>query len=488
MQTSTYCPEDNKIRLYVGRVPHDEYLQLKKEGWTSTPKQDCDFSAAWSVRRENTAIEYSDGIIEDEDQSPQNRAADRAERFGGYLEKRENEASQLAENYDNGPNLHGYQSQAVAERSAKRHDLQATKACNQWGKAEYWQRRTAGVISNALHKSAPGVRMGRIKVIESDIRKQEQNLKEYKGKFSMWWKILDIAGTEKAFEMARQMANFSYDSLQYNHPRQDGNKQSLYSLLTDPENPITGHEAAQLWLAKHKKIEGEGRYLTHLRLRLSYENQMIEAQGGRLASVDIEPGGFIGKEQIVSVHKSPKTGRVVSVNVKIEKKEGWTYRVKGVPGADYDLLSIKTERLNPGVYRDPTDEERQAFEIWQKEDKKARASKTPKAPPLLNLTTEDAERLQAVWNEEKTSFDHEGTVKEMTQKEYSAASAGSYGRAKTVFVHAGGSILRYSYVRENLPAVAKVRRFRNSVVVLTDKPQKPAPEIVWEEPKKAGKQ
>ena len=322
MQTSTYCPEDNKIRLYVGRVPHDEYLQLKKEGWTSTPKQDCDFSAAWSVRRENTAIEYSDGIIEDEDQSPQDRAADRAERFGGYLEKRENEALQLAENYDNGPNLHGYQSQAVAERSAKRHDLQASKACNQWGKAEYWQRRTAGVISNALHKSAPGVRMGRIKVIESDIRKQEQNLKEYKGKFSMWWKILDIAGTEKAFEMARQMANFSYDSLQYNHPRQDGNKQSLYSLLTDPENPITGHEAAQLWLAKHKKIEGEGRYLTHLRLRLSYENQMIEAQGGRLASVDIEPGGFIGKEQIVSVHKSPKTGRVVSVNVKIEKKEG----------------------------------------------------------------------------------------------------------------------------------------------------------------------
>jgi len=163
----------------------------------------------------------------------------------------------------------------------------------------------------------------------------------------MWEIIFDISDQEKAFSNARQMANFSYNCNEYNHPRQDGNKQSLYSLLTDPENPITGHEAAQLWFSKHKKIEGESRYLTHLRLRLAYENQMLEAQGGRLASVDIEPGGFIGKEQIITVHKSTKTGRVVSVNVKIEKKEGWSYRVKGVPGADYDLLSIKTERLEP---------------------------------------------------------------------------------------------------------------------------------------------
>lgn len=33
-----YCPEDDKLRLYVGHVPQDEYKTLKKEGWTSTPK------------------------------------------------------------------------------------------------------------------------------------------------------------------------------------------------------------------------------------------------------------------------------------------------------------------------------------------------------------------------------------------------------------------------------------------------------------------
>ena len=35
---ATYSPEDDKLRLYVGRVPRDEYLALRAEGWTSTPK------------------------------------------------------------------------------------------------------------------------------------------------------------------------------------------------------------------------------------------------------------------------------------------------------------------------------------------------------------------------------------------------------------------------------------------------------------------
>lgn len=37
--SATYCPEDDKLRLYVGRVPRPEYEALRAEGWTSTPKQ-----------------------------------------------------------------------------------------------------------------------------------------------------------------------------------------------------------------------------------------------------------------------------------------------------------------------------------------------------------------------------------------------------------------------------------------------------------------
>ena len=77
--TASYCPDDNKIRLYVGRVPRDEYDKLRAEGWTATPKQNCQFSAVWTPARRDTALAYA-GFIEDEDMDPAERAADRAER------------------------------------------------------------------------------------------------------------------------------------------------------------------------------------------------------------------------------------------------------------------------------------------------------------------------------------------------------------------------------------------------------------------------
>ena len=70
--SATYCPEDNKLRLYVGRVPRDEYEALKAEGWTSTPKQDCDFVAHWTPARRDTCLSYA-GFIDDEDTPPTER-------------------------------------------------------------------------------------------------------------------------------------------------------------------------------------------------------------------------------------------------------------------------------------------------------------------------------------------------------------------------------------------------------------------------------
>jgi len=172
---STYCPEDNKLRLYIGRVPRDEFLELRKQGWTCTPKQSCDFVATWRVDREDTALNYS-GVIGDEDQSPTDRAADRAERFSGYLDKRRSEAHTEADRFNQGPTVHGYQNQDKADRAAKKHDRIADRAVNQWSKAEYWQQRTAGVISNALYKIRPSVRMGRIKILESDERRYTESV------------------------------------------------------------------------------------------------------------------------------------------------------------------------------------------------------------------------------------------------------------------------------------------------------------------------
>lgn len=420
MTYATYCPEDNKLRLYVGRVPRAEYEALRADGWTSTPKQDCDFVAVWTPQRRATAAGYcEDGQIEDEDQGPEDRAADRAERFSGYLEKRTDEATGHADRYDSEPSAHGFQNYGKAVKAADRHDRHADRATDAWSKAEYWQRRTAGVISHALHVCSPSVRMGRIKTLEAELR----------GLLSRW---------------------------------------------NCPEEEITSAPARE--------------WISHTKLRLAYENQMIEAQGGRAASIEIEVGGFLGGRQIYKVNKSPATGRVTSVSVKGPKVQSWTYKAANVPGTDYALYQFDTERLAPGAYRAPTEEEKAAFSAAMKDEKKARAAVVPKAPPLINPTDDDAERLQAIWNEAaekcgwyKRNGGTPSTVLRTTQANYSAASGGYYSHTETVMLceHGTKPITRGGkcYSRFNLCKVRATSNGYNAdrVIVITDKPQKPLP-------------
>jgi hypothetical protein len=435
--SATYSPEDNKLRLYVGRVPREEYLKLKAEGWHALHKQretgGGDFAAVWTPERLETALSYA-GIIEDEDKGPAERAAERAERFAGYREKRSAEATGQADKFDAVPAAHGFQSEARAIRAADRHDRIAGRSVDAWSKAEYWQSRTAGVISNALHLSSPHVRMGRIKTIETDLR----------GLLSRW----------------------------------EG------QTLT---------ERAEAWK-------------THYELRLAYENQMLEAQGGRAGEMEIEVGGWVigqrswhrkhGWKQIHKVNKSNVTGRVVSVTVKMP---GDAY---GNTNEGFHLANIEIERASPDCYRAPTEEEKAAFMAEQKAAKaKAKAGKTP--CPLINPTDEDAERLQSLWNarnkargEERKASNKYAYIPELegepskilhiSQATYSGVSGGTYSRAETVDVLEGGNSPK-GWARRNHTgkAVCKVRVTSGEsykaerVIILTDKPQKPLPAAVW---------
>jgi hypothetical protein len=422
--SATYCPEDNKLRLYVGRVPRPEYDALRAEGWTATPKQVCQFVAHWTPERRDTALAYGDGLIEDEDQSPAERAADRAERFAGYQEKRLVEATGPADRYDSGPTAHGYQSQARAERAAARHDRLADMAGDAWGKAEYWQLRTAAVISHALHVSTPSVRMGRIKELE-------------------------------------------------------------------------------LAIARHEKADWESEWTKHFRLRLAYENQMLEACGGRAAVVDMVVGGFYKGQRIHQINKSHATGNVVSVKV---FGSFMTYRMGDrVPVEGLYLENV--ERDDEGAYRAPTAEELAQFEAEQKAKKQAKKETKKLAPPepkLINPTDADAERLQTLWNErmllglndyQRPSF-KPSQVLRLAQSQYSEHSKGTYCNAKTQEICPEGVQYRcYSqyYGEARTKALAKqgpvlcLVRLANRpefyaperVIILTDKPQKPLPESVW---------
>ncbi|MET0263383.1 MAG: DUF3560 domain-containing protein [Rariglobus sp.] len=395
--TATYSPEDNKLRLYVGRVPRPEYEALRAEGWTSTPKQNCDFVATWTPARRDRALSYAE-IIEDEDMGPAERAADRAERFAGYLGKRLDEATGHADRFDAGPAVHGFQSQARAERSAARHDRIGTRAVDAWDKAEYWQRRTAGVISNALHLSSPSVRMGRVKELE-------------------------------------------------------------------------------LAIARHEKNERDDAWTNHYRLRLAYENQMLEACGGRAAVVEMVVGGFWKGQRIHGINKSPVTGNVVSLDV-WGKYTSWR-RGNLVQFEGVYLENI--ERDGEGHYRAPTPEELAEFEAAQKAAKKAKREAKKDAPPepkLINPTDADAERLQALWNLKKYHYSSEPqTVLRLTQAEASAAlKAGSVSTKEIV---GGGFRLKGNHDAAELPVVAKVRSSNARVVVITDKPQTAFPDFVW---------
>lgn len=138
----TAARDEHYARLQTLEKIRAELEALRAEGWTSTPKQDCDFVATWTPARVARCLSYAD-LIEDEDAGPAERAADRAERFAEYRDKRTAEAFGHADRYDAGPLAHGFQNAARAERAAARHDRQAGHAVSAWDKAEYWTRRTA---------------------------------------------------------------------------------------------------------------------------------------------------------------------------------------------------------------------------------------------------------------------------------------------------------------------------------------------------------
>lgn len=425
---ATYSPEDNKLRLYpYSRLDTKTYSRVKAAGFKWAPKQELFVAPMWTPSREDLLIELC-GEIGDEDYSPEERAADRAERFAGYRDKRRNEAGGLADRFDDGPAAFGHQNRARAERQAARHDRLRVGAVNQWSKAEYWQDRTKAVISHALYKSSPKVRRGRILELESDLRKVIANYTPHE---------------------PRQEYTDSSDGVVY--------------VLCGPK----GRGSHYVAVNRLESLQcGYSRWVDHYNLRLEYERAMLAEEGGSAAEVEMEPGGWIGGHQIQSVNKSPVTGRVVSVKIWVQST-GYTAESNYTKRETKPRLATRNiERLGEAAYRPPTDEERAQF---QAEKKAAKAAKV--TIPTINPTDEDAQRLQDYLNGKSKSAPR--PLERITQSFYSRNSGGE---------------CMYSIQKMNIGGTAFKLRMRHrgfydysaadSVVVLTDKPQKPLP-VDW---------
>lgn len=517
---ATYSAEDDKLRLYLnGRVERDSYEYLRSIGFKATPKQDCCFAGVWSVKAEDACLALipADADIEDEDYSPAERAADRAERFAGYRDNRRAEAGGLADRYESMPSVYGNQNAGRAERQALRRDRVRGNALSQWSKAEYWQSRTQGVIDHALYRLKPGVRRARLLRLESELRKLESRRDSSIVFWNKWKQIAAMDDLDEQTKLAEACSGGNGGSFwDCAHP--DGEQfgeHSLYRLMvpiTDADDKpkwraITGAEAAVIALSKfpEKGPGAEGsvtdRWVKHFQHRIAYEKAMIDAEGGMARDVDMIPGGFIGRHQILKVNKSPATRLVVSVAV-------WgphPYRRDANGNPEFGPQTINIERLGETAYRPPSDAELATFQREQAERKKAAAKLKPKAPALLNPTLEDAKRMQAIWNsigEAKhqaagyaQAFEPSEVV-EMTQAEYSQLSKGSYSRVETRMLHACGRLSRKStnlwtaegkrYDDSLADGVCKLRvgdrsggRFSpERIIVLTDKPRKPLP-VDW---------
>ena len=504
---ASYSPQDDKLRLFLShRLGAEEWADLKAEGWIWTPKQSGDLVAPWTPDREDRALALA-GEIEDEDEPREERSADRAERFAGYGGRREDEAEALADRYEGQPRIHGAQDAARAERAAERHARIGERARDKWRSAEYWTARTRGVIRHALYLEAPGVRHRRIKGLEAEERGLVKRQDEAAVLRAAWLWVAEIRDPDKQIELALRLSGSSSDWRPFEHPRIPGRTASLWTLLQPdlpPGERLTGAEAAALSLSRMSDPRAPGsmfsRWVDHVRLRLAYERQMLEAQGGTLANVaEIVPGGFLGRHQIVKVTKD-RAGRVSKVYVLAPTsnsydREGRAYGPDNP--APLEPLPISAERLDPTTYRAPTAEEAAAFAESQKLAKALAKAAAPPTPPLLNPDDESAERLQALWNAraraEAASVPVEDSkVVRMTRERWAEVSRGTYAPAEVCEIRADGTRRSKSNMysplearRDKVPVAFRLRVAREEsyrraprVVVLTDAPRAPLPAIV----------
>lgn len=179
---ATYDIEDNKLRIYSGKVVEELYAALATVGYQRAYKQGC-FYAVWDTRREDVALALC-GQIDDEDSTLEDRAADRADRFAQYsgsarqrANSHRDSADHLVEQFQGGqPILLDHYSAKRALRDQERAHNHMRASIEEHKKSSYWRRRAESAIAHAEYKSRPDVVKRRLKRLKADKRKYERDM------------------------------------------------------------------------------------------------------------------------------------------------------------------------------------------------------------------------------------------------------------------------------------------------------------------------
>lgn len=363
---ATYDPADDKLRLRtVSRLCAEDYQRAKAAGFQWAPKQGC-FYASWTPERADLLEEWC-GEIQDEGSTLEERAAERAERFEGYSERRERDGdaaharvAAITDSIPLGqPILVGHHSERHARRDAKRIENGMRKAVKMWETAEYWQRRARAAVANAERKELPGVRTRRIAKLAADLRGFERERDERRYFRELWEKISrgeSILRHKSTGELATlpECARYITSAESYGVPHKD----AAASAADDAAVRAVAASAAE----HYRTLEAERqRWVDHTEHRIAYEREALGLEGGAdsgpllyKAGGSVEYGGI--RRAIERV--ANRNGATVSVRLQ-------GYRA-----------SIPVEAVRD--YHAPED---------------GAAAALPKPPPLLNYALADGEAL-----------------------------------------------------------------------------------------------
>lgn len=266
MYTTTYSPEDNKLRLSSAtRLDAETYARVKAAGFSWAPKQGIFVAPMWTPSRADLCMDLA-GEIGDEDTSLVARAEDRAERFEGYRENRTEDAraardgvARITDGIPLGhPILVGHHSERHARKDAEKIENGMRRAVKMWETAEYWKYRAAGALAHAKYKELPAVRARRIKGLEADIRRC----------------IAAFTPISDQVIMQRRWSDHSEDGPKVPH---------VYC------GPKGGRGGSWVSVDRLEAIKaGSARWIQHYEFRLVYERAML-AEAGELKLLDKKP-------------------------------------------------------------------------------------------------------------------------------------------------------------------------------------------------------
>lgn len=445
MTTATYSPEDNKIRIYLSsRLSAEDYAPIKAAGYQYAPKQGCCY-AVWSPEREDLALSLA-GEITPEGTTLAERAAAKVERLEALANKAARRstgfyeaANRLSEAFYMGqPILIGHHSERRARRTQERMQNLSRQSVHAAEAVDYWNTKATGVERHANMKNSDRTRINRIKTLMAELRDLQRSINDA-------YKTLEIWENAKP-EDIEVLAGLYGTAPRYTEYKQN----VLYRLEQKEITPEEAREICIKWCYSRIDNRSRQRCIMHTLNRLAYER-------GELGEVPRYEGAL-----------TPVILQAFLRDYGADK-----------PKVSKDLAASCDAPLPPYISPDMSEALTLDAEGWRDLMQSlgytvpdAKPSKAGTLAPLLNPSLEDAERLQALWNNGCTI---QSESSEWFTKRSKTDAVG------TVQLDAQGQIIGY---RNKAAPVCRVRVYRinymcrDSAVHLTDKPAKPLP-ISW---------